>query len=180
MYCLFPKDWHFILLDLCSLSEQGSRPIVLSALTHTAQKHSYTLWGTPQDASFDNIHLFTYIYIHILISLLFRPFSVSCIWFCLHLSAKWLVILHWHRHTSIAKEDFHILLPIWMFFFFLKIYLHLHPPVGLWPLLNTWLFGVFSFLKLFGQLPYPTGNTVLSCKELTATGKFYLQSVTHM
>ena len=118
MYCLFPKDWHFILLDLCSLSEQGSRPIVLSALTHTAQKHSYTLWGTPQDASFDNIHLFTYIYIHILISLLFRPFSVSCIWFCLHLSAKWLVILHWHRHTSIAKEDFHILLPIWMFFFF--------------------------------------------------------------
>ena len=60
------------------------------------------------------------------------------------------------------------------------MYLHLHPPVGLWPLLNTWLFGVFSSLKLFGQLPYPTGNTVVSCKEPTATGRFYLQSTTHM
>ena len=178
MYCLFPKDWHFIILDLTSLSEQGSRPIVPSALTHTTQKHSYTRWGTPQDASFDSIHLFTYIYIHLLISLPFCPFSVSCIWLCLHCSAKGLSFctdIDTHqlpKRTSISYYPLEC--------FFLKIYLHLHPPVGLWPLLNTWLFGVFSSLKLFGQLPYPTGNMVLSCKELTATGRFYLQSMTHM
>lgn len=39
-----------------------------------------------------------------------------------------------------------------------KIYLHLHPPSGLWPLSNTWLFGESSSLKLFGQLPYPMGK----------------------
>lgn len=55
-----------------------------------------------------------------------------------------------------------------------KTCLHLHPPSALWPLLNTWLFGVSSSLTLFGLLPCPVDNNMLSLKELLSEKGFDL------
>lgn len=125
-----------------------------------------SLWEIPQDACW----LITYNFP----SLLLFSFSLFCIWFSSFPPEKRLVPQR-HTHVSIAKvKPPHPTTHLNISDVRKKIYLHLHPPFGLWPLSNTWLFGEFFSLRLFGQLPYPTGNTRLSLKELIATGRFWL------